>query len=300
MQCTVTGASGFIGRALTPLLERKEFTLSRWERSDPRFDLGAASGADVSQLWIDKLRGSEVLVHLAGAAHNKFSDAALRAINTDGAANLAAAALAAGVRRFIFISSAKVFGEGDDGPYAQQSPAHPQDIYAKSKWAAEQRLRQLTANSPMELVIIRPPLVYGSQAGANFARLRQLAGLRLPLPFAGVHNRRAMIGIDNLLDFILHCIESPAASDNTWLCSDNKPYSLAETIATIRAAEGRKPRLFSLPQSLLDAIATPILGGDNCRRLFGNFEIDIGTTRSALNWSPPYTMLEILQDRCEK
>ena len=299
LKVTVTGASGFVGRALIPALARRGISPLRWQRSEPLFDL-ANTSAQAYAKWIEALRDVDAVIHLAAHVHQlrpgHNTDASLpMRINRDGALRLAGAALAAGVKRFVFISTAKVFGEGDTGPYRADSVANPQDAYARSKWEAEQGLREMLDGSAMELVIIRPPLVYGPGAGANFARLKQLADLPLPLPIGAVHNRRDMIGIDNLIDFIALCIRSPAAAGGTWLCSDGAAYSLADAVRTLRRARGRPARLFSVPVAWLIRCADFILGRAAGQRLFGNFELDIGATRAQLNWSPPHSMLAIMQ-----
>ncbi len=293
----VTGAGGFIGRALVPFLEQQGAAVSRWRSADPRFDL-ATAGAHGA--WIDALRGIDVVIHLAAYVHQlnaaTANDYALaRRINRDGTLQLAQAALDAGVRRFVFVSTAKIYGEGAHGPYGRESAANPQDAYAVSKWEAEQGLRQLLAGTAMELVVIRPPLVYGAGAGANFARLKQLARLPLPLPISAIDNRRDMIGIDNLIDFIALCARAPAAAGGTWLCSDGAAYSLADVVTTLRRAKGMPPMLFFAPVAWVVRGASLVLGAAAAQRLFGNFEVDISASRAQLRWSPPYSMLAMLR-----
>lgn len=298
MQCVVTGANGFIGRALAKLLAQRGHTLTLWTRSSGWFDLASPS-QDNDQRWIEQLQHTDVVIHLAAHVHVIAGASAAEAeqhrqINCEGTLRLAKAAIATGVRRFIFLSSAKVFGEGEDGPYSSRSPARPQDAYSLSKWQAEQGLLQLAANTSMEVVIIRPPLVYGPEVGANFARLMELAQLPIPLPIAAIHNRRDMIGIDNLVDLIATCIDEPAAAGKVLLCSDGKPYSLADVVSIIRRAHGKPRHLFYLPPSWLNIAGKALLGGAATRRLFGNFELDISATRAALSWQPPLDMATIL------
>jgi len=298
MQCTITGANGFIGSALTTSLVQRGHTVAGWGRRSG-FDLTAAApAADLS--WIEQLRGSDAVIHLAAHVHAGAADSDLeserhRQINHQGTLRLATAALTAGVRHFVFLSTAKVFGEGENGPYGPQSPARPQGAYAQSKWQAEQDLQQLTAGTSMALTIIRPPLVYGPGVSANFARLAQLASLPIPLPLATIDNRRDMIGIDNLADLIATCLEQPAAFGKTFLCSDGQPYSLGEVVANIRAAHGKSSHLFALPANWINALAAAALGRAAAQRLFGNFELDIAATCAALEWRPRWTMTAILQ-----
>ena len=174
-----------------------------WPRTDI-FDLECNATAAPPPEWIAQLRGIDVVVHLAGLAHQRAgaqASASYFRINRDGTLRLAAAARAAGVKRFIFLSSAKVFGEGGSAIYSETTAPNPHDAYAQSKWQAEQLLRERFA-STLEIVILRPPLVYGRDAKANFASLMRLARLPMPLPLAGIENRRALIGIDNLVDLI--------------------------------------------------------------------------------------------------
>lgn len=267
-----------------------------WPSAQAVFDL---SNENALTQWVEKLHGIDVVVHLAAYVHQLKTTPANNSlamrINRDGTLRLANAALAAGVRRFVFVSTAKVFGEGAQTPYHLSSEATPHDAYACSKWEAEQALRHLTEGTPMELVIIRPPLVYGPHAGANFARLQRLARLPLPLPIKAIANRRDMIGIDNLVDFIALCTRAPAAAGGTWLCSDSNAYSLAQVVSTLRRALGLPPLLFYTPARWVEKFAEWILGAAAAQRLFGSFELDITETRALLQWSPPYSMLTIMR-----
>ncbi|HSB96322.1 MAG TPA: NAD-dependent epimerase/dehydratase family protein [Spongiibacteraceae bacterium] len=300
MQCAITGANGFIGSALTTSLVQRGHTVAGWSRSSG-FDLTATSPA-ADRSWIEQLRGSDAVIHLAAHVHVGGADRSVeserhRQINHRGTLRLATAALAAGARHFIFLSTAKVFGEGENGPYGPQSPAQPQDAYSQSKWQAEQDLQQLVATTPMALTIIRPPLVYGPGVSANFARLSQLARLPIPLPLAAIKNRRDMIGIDNLVDLIATCLDRPAAFGKIFLCSDGHPYSIGEVVANIRAASDKPRHLFALPANWINALGTAVLGKAAAQRLFGNFELDIAATCAALEWRPQQTMTAILQSR---
>jgi nucleoside-diphosphate-sugar epimerase len=298
LHCTITGAGGFIGRNLTSALTRRGHSSTGWGRASGWFDL-AAPPIDADRAWIKQLQGTDVVIHLAGRAHVQEGASAAEAelhrrINFEGTVRLARAAQAAGVRRFIFISTAKVFGEGEGGPYTAQSPANPQDAYAQSKWQAEQALLELAGAGAMEVSIIRPPLVYGPGVGANFARLVRLASLPLPLPLASIDNRRDLVGIDNLVDLIGVCVDHPGARNATLLCSDGEPYSLADLITHIRAAQGQPRRLFPLPAGLIAALARAAMGPAAASRLLSDFQLDISATRAALGWRPPSTMPQML------
>ncbi len=291
MRCLITGASGFIGSALAAHLRAIGQDVVAWPRSHD-FDLTNTSNFSG---WVDALKLVDTVIHLAGLAHQPQGgdDERYFRINRDGTLRLAAAARAAGVKRFIFLSSAKVFGEGGARPYRASTAPRPEGAYAESKWQAEQQLRA-DFGSAMELVILRPPLVYARHAKANFAALMRLARLPVPLPFAGVDNRRSLIGLDNLIDLIARCVTSPAAAGQTLLCADARSYSLADLIAAMRRARGRPPHLFRLPAPIFGLLKIG-LGAAASARLFGDFEIDSSETHRLLGWQPPFSMDEILR-----
>lgn len=298
MRCVVTGARGFVGRALVPLLERRGWLVERWDRrvdAGPHaraFDLDCAD-EDCAR-WRGWLEGVDAVVHLAARVHQLHERAPdplalYRRVNRDGCARLAAAAAAAGVGQFVFLSSAKVFGEGGEAPYRAASPPKPRDAYGISKFEAEQLLSQIAAQASMKVAIIRPPLVYGPGVRGNFERLQRLAASNWPLPLASVRNRRDMIGVDNLVDLIFFALAHPLQSGAILLGSDGAPYSLADVIANLRMVQGKKKKLFRFPPALLESAARALLGAPTADRLFGNFELDIAETR-ALGWSPRFAM----------
>ena len=294
MRCVITGATGFIGRTLIPHLRSTGHEVIAWPRQDT-FDLGHPAATPPDE-WVALLHGADAVIHLAGLAHQHTRAAAeYFRINRDGTALLAGAAQIAGVRRFIFMSSAKVFGEGGTQIYDETSAPAPMDAYAESKWQAEQHLRERAGCGAFEFVILRPPLVYGGDARANFGSLIRLARLPLPLPFAGVDNRRALIGIDNLVDLIGRCLACPEAAGRTLLCADAELYSLPAMINAIRRALNREPGLFRIPQPALGIIKA-LLGNAVSSRLFGDFRMDCSATCTLLNWSPPKSMETILRD----
>jgi UDP-glucose 4-epimerase len=298
LRCAITGAGGFIGRNLVAALEGRGHSATSWSRASGWFDL-AAPPPDAERIWAGHLQGTEVVIHLAGRAHVRGGSIEHETqlhhrINFEGTVRLAHAAQAAGVRRFIFLSTAKVLGEGADGPYSERSPAHPQDAYARSKWQAEQALRELAATGRIEVTILRPPLVYGPGVGANFARLIRLAELPLPLPLAAIDNRRDLIGIDNLVDLIAVCLDHPGARNASLLCSDGQPYSLGNLVAHIRTARARPRWLFSLPESWIRVLTRTAMGQEAAARLLDDFELDIGATCDALAWQPPFAMPAML------
>lgn len=300
MRCVITGAGGFVGRALLPFLAGRGWQVEGWSRNDG-FDLDAAgSGAD----WRRRLAGADAVVHLAARVHqlHEDGDAQLQRylrVNRDGTARLAEAAGAAGVGRFILLSTAKVFGEGGDGPYGEASPPAPRGAYAASKLAAEQALVEAAGCRGMEFVIIRPPLVYGRGVGGNFLRLQRIAALGLPLPLASVANRRDLVALDNLTDLIALALEHPAAAGRALLCSDGRPYALPELIAAMRRAAGRRPGLLPCPPPLLRGAGRLLLGEAAVARLLDNFELDIGETCRMLGWSPRTGLPETLRNMAQ-
>jgi nucleoside-diphosphate-sugar epimerase len=298
MRCVITGASGFIGRNLCSALSDRGYIVLPWTRRNKLFDIAESIDASTIEQWQGQLRNVDVVIHLAGIAHRLNNQSAVTErqyalINTEASIQLAQAALAAGVRRFIFISTAKVFGEGGPIAYSPESPPQPEDAYALSKWQAEQRLRALVDGSAMELVIIRPPLVYGAHAKANFALLQKLARLPLPLPFAALSNQRDLIALHNLIDLIYICIDHPNAVGGSWLCADAEPYSLGDMVAALRKADKCRPGLFSFPPALLKKLFLITLGKERAEKIVGDFRLDCTATRAQLNWFPKYSMRDV-------
>ena len=236
------------------------------------------------------LDGVGTVVHLAAIAHrSSLDDGELRRVNCDAAIRLAEAA-AGSVRRFVFLSSVKVHGEDSgNGTYAEDDTLNPQDSYGRSKLEAERALTETAARYGIELVIIRPPLVYGPEVKANFLRLLGWVDSGLPLPFASMRNRRSLIYVGNLVDAIARFAEHPAAC-GPFLVSDDESVSTPELVSRIARALGRPARLLPVPPALL-RVAGIIAGRrDEIRRLTGNLAIDSLRARRLLNWRPPYTL----------
>lgn len=291
----LTGASGFVGRAVATAAQARGHAVRTAGRSTPApgsdgvmiGDLGAAVD------WSQALAGREVVIHLAARVHvmrETASDpiAAFRAVNRDATIALANAALHAGVRRFVYISTIKGLGEGDESrPYRSSDAASPTDPYGRSKWEAEQALGELGAKSGLEVVIIRPPLVHGPGAGGNLRRLLRILSKGIPLPFASIKNRRAMVGVENLADLIVRVSTHPAATGRIFLVSDAETLSTPELIETLAEGTQRPSRLFPFPPSLLDGIARGLGFGAEAQRLFGSLEVDMTDTMEVLQWAPP-------------
>jgi nucleoside-diphosphate-sugar epimerase len=297
MRILVTGASGFVGTALCrELLARGHAVRAALRRRfppsvvPPRLQqiLVPDIGAEFDRRAL--VDGVDTVVHLAAIAHRSSpDDGELRRVNCDAAVRLAEAA-AGSVRRFVFLSSAKVHGE-DSGSraYTEDDALDPQDSYGRSKLEAERALTDTAARCGIELVIVRPPLVYGPGVRANFLRLLGLIDSGLPLPFASVHNRRSLIYLGNLVDAIARFAEHPAAR-GPFLVGDDESVSTPELVSRIARVLGRPARLLPVPPALL-RMAGMIAGRrDEMRRLTGNLAIDSLRARRLLDWRPPYTL----------
>jgi nucleoside-diphosphate-sugar epimerase len=283
----VTGGTGFVGQALVKRLGDQPMRLAT------RVD---AAG------WLKALVGITTVVHLAARVHvmhETKSDplTAFRTVNAGGTLNLARQAAAAGVKRFVFISSVKVNGESSPPgrSFAETDAPNPQDAYGQSKHEAEQGLRQLSADTGMEIVIIRPPLVYGPGVKANFAALMRAVQRGWPLPLGAVHNQRSLVALDNLVDFIITCITHPQAANQTFLVSDGQDLSTTELVRGMAQAAGVPALLLPVPVWALQAGATLLGKGDAVQRLCGNLQIDISKARSLLGWVPPVSVEEGLR-----
>lgn len=295
----VTGASGFVGRALVAeLLARGIRTREAVRRAitlHPGADCVAVGEVDNRTDWHGALTDVRLVVHLAARAHVMHESAAdplaaFRAINTEGTLNLARQAAEAGVCRFVFVSTIKVNGEGRNTPYTEFDLASPQDPYAISKWEAEQGLRDIAARTGMEVVILRPPLVYGPGVGGNFLRLMRAVDKGWPLPLGAVDNRRSLIYLGNLVDAIIACLTHPEAANKTFLLSDDEDVSTPELVCRLAAALHRPARLIPVPPALLRIAGTVSGRRQAMDRLLGSLTIDGGANWSKLSWSPTISM----------
>ncbi len=303
MRILVTGASGFVGTALCRELLARGHTVRAAVRR--RIPPGAVP-PQLDQILIPDIAaefdrsaladGVGTIVHLAAIAHRSNpNEAEIRRVNCDSAVQLAEAA-AGIVRRFIFLSSVKVHGEDSgSGAYGEDDALDPRDSYARSKLEAERALTETTARNGMELVLIRPPLVYGPEVKANFLRLLGWVDSGLPLPFASVRNRRSLIYVGNLVDAIARCAEHPAAR-GPFLVSDEETVSTPELVSRIARALERPARLIPVPPALLRAAGMIAGRRDEIRRLIGNLAIDSSRARRLLDWRPPYALEEGLAE----
>ena len=304
MKLLITGANGFIGSHLTSLLEAQGHQLLLATRGDIQVASATVSIDDIDTFdnWEARLSGIDTVIHLAARVHqmDEQSDQAVlnyQRTNVDASVRLAQAAVKCGIRRFIFLSSIKVNGEETrhgKSFSAMDAPA-PQDAYSESKLQAELALKEISSNSAMELVIIRPSLVYGPGVKANFLRLVELARSGMPLPFAGLKNYRDMVSVDNLCDLIAHCIDKPEAAGKTLLVSDDMAYSTADIVTAVRAISGLPQRIFYFPPGLVKILLS--LAGKRAvaDRLLGNLQVDISATIDTLGWTPKYTLEQTLR-----
>lgn len=300
MKVLVTGANGFVGQALCARLDQAGHqAVPGVRRARGMSGEQVVGGIDGTTRWADALEGCQAVVHLAARVHVMRDTATdpldeFRRTNVDGTLNLARQAAAAGVRRFVFISSVKVHGESTlpGHPFSESDAPAPQDAYGQSKLEAEQGMLTMAQATGMELVIIRPPLVHGPGVRANFQSLMRAVAMGLPLPLAAVDNRRSLVALDNLVDFIVTCIDHPAAANQAFLVSDGEDLSTPELIRQLARAMGRSPRLFALPMGVLRAVAALTGRQSALERVCGNLQVDISKARTILAWSPPQSVRE--------
>jgi len=298
MRVAVIGASGFVGRHLVAHLAAARVEGIAINR---RFDSAAASAAPPPRIVPEyagdsalraALAGVDTAIHLVARVHQRReSDPRARdaywRVNHQLALRWARAAVAAGVRRFVFVSSVKAVAETSAHPLDESCLPAPEDDYGRSKRAAEIDLMVDPALAGLERVIVRPPLVYGPGVGANFLRLMRIAAGPWPLPLAGARAPRSMISVANLADALLVCALSPVAAGRTYFVADAEDLSAARLIAELRGLQGRKAGLFRVPLPLLRALAAAAGQSEQLRRLFETLQVDSARIRSELGWSPP-------------
>mgnify|MGYP003590369131 CR=1 FL=1 len=295
----VTGATGFVGRAVCAALAEAGIPFVAAVRRPCAGMPQARVVGEISREtdWTGVLEGVDTVIHLAARVHlmrDTAADplAAYREVNTQGTLNLARQAAAAGVRRFVFASSVKVNGEGRAVPYRADDVPAPVGAYALSKLEAERGLLALAggAEAGMTVAIVRLPLVYGPGVGANFRRLMDLLRRGVPLPFGRVENRRSLVFVGNAADLMIRCLTHPAAGNRVWMVSDGEDLSTPALLRKVGVALGCPARLLPVPQGWLEAALRALGKGDFAQRLLGSLAVDIAGTRSALGWTPLFSV----------
>lgn len=301
----LTGGTGFVGRAVLDSLEKQlSLRLALRDSLPEGFSKSVEyvrASLSPDQDWADAVTGVTVVLHCAARVHVMNEESAdplreFRRVNVEGTLCLARQAAQAGVRRFLFVSSIGVNGGETFGhPFVADGQVAPHSPYALSKYEAEVGLRELAHETGMEVVVIRPPLVYGPNAPGNFSSLMKWLNSGVPLPLGAViGNRRSLVALDNLVDLIVTCIDHPAAANQTFLVSDGEDLSTSELLRRMGTALGKPARLLPVPSWLLEAGAAMLGKSALSQRLCGSLQVDISKTRELLNWTPPVSVDEAL------
>lgn len=300
----ITGGRGFIGRALCENLQSNNYLVHISSRTNIyptskkviSFNTGEI---DHKTKWNKALKGVDCIIHCAARTHNmkeldKNSLESFRKVNVEGTINLAKQAAANGVRRILFLSSVKVNGERTEGfsSFKNDDIPKPEDAYGISKWEAEKGLREVSRRTGIEIVIIRSPLVYGYGVKGNLKRLVKLINYSIPLPFSLIKNQRSIIGIDNLVDILIKCINNQNANGKIFLVSDDEDVTTPELLHYIASAMSKTAYLFPIPVSLLKFLCGLIGKKNEIDRLIGSLKLDINFTKKTLNWKPPVNVFE--------
>lgn len=301
----VTGGGGFLGRPLCLRLAGGGFDVRASVRTRPLVNVANVESVRVELTpeadWSGHLLGVDAVVHAAARVHMMRDQAAdplaeFRRVNTASTLRLARQAAASGVRRFVFLSSVGVNGAAtDERPFSELDAAKPHSPYAISKHEAELGLRDIAESTGMSVVVIRPPLAYGSHAPGNFGALVRAVARAWPLPLGSINNQRSFVGVDNLVDFICTCLQHPQAANETFLVSDGEDVSTPELIRRLAAAMQRPARLIPVPVVALRAVAGMLGRREAVQALCGSLQVDIGKARQMLGWVPTVTLEEGLR-----
>jgi UDP-glucose 4-epimerase len=300
-KCLITGANGFIGRAITAKLSADKLNLKlvvRNPKNAEGYDHFLVNSIDENTDWSDAFDDVHSVVHIAGLAHvlSPSNEAELKkkfeSVNTFGTLRLAREAALAGVKRFVFISTIGVNGVSNKLPFTAKDVPAPVDFYAESKLNAELGLSEIAEQTGMEIVIIRPPLVYGPGAPGNFGRLAKLAQTGLPLPLGAIHNRKSFVGIDNLVDFIATCLAHPNAAGKILLVSDDCDVSTTELLKVMAKASGKRALLIPVPVGVLRILGKLVGQQGTIERLCESLSIDISESKTILGWKPVLSLTE--------
>lgn len=300
MKILVTGANGFIGYALSRQLRSQLHDVIAAVRRSCNIPDVSVIADELS--WLNALANQDIVIHTAARVHaiNESEADTLttyRVVNVEGTRKLAEQAAAAGVSRFIYLSSLKVNGERtiSGNRFSSKDNASPEDAYGISKWEAEQELREVSARTGLEVVIIRPPLVYGPGVKGNFLYMLDWLVKGIPLPLGVINNQRSMVGIDNLMDLIVTCTDHPAAGNQIFLVSDDEDLSTTELLHRMSKALGEPACLVPVPSSLLQLGAKLLGKQGTAQRLLGNLQVDISHTKQILDWTPTVSVNEGLR-----
>lgn len=306
MKILLTGVSGFIGRHLMPVLVEDNNDIIAIVRDD---NIQETSRVKVVKLpsinkdtnWEPILQCVDAIIHLAARAHvlEEFVADPLeefRKINTHGTLHLAKCAANSGVKRFIFLSSIGVNGNKSIAPFTEKSVPNPVENYAISKFEAEEGLKKIASETGMEIVIVRPPLVYGPNCPGNFLALLKLISFGLPLPFGAIKNKRSFIDVNNLADFLLRCVERPEAANKTFLIADDEDISTPDLIRHLAKAMNRHSMLLYVPYGLLHIMAKLFGKASVLEKLCGSLQVDSSYARRTLNWVQPTSLFQGLND----
>lgn len=314
MKVVVTGANGFVGAALCQALAKHGHAVRKAVRSiqavkpanEPGVEVAAVGNINSQTDWAAVLSGVDVVIHLAARVHVMQESAAdplaeFRQVNVAGTERLARSAAACGVRRLVYVSSIKVNGESTEGgrKYTELDPPAPQDPYGISKYEAEQALHRVAQETGLEVVIVRPPLVYGPGVRGNFIQMLRVLGKGIPLPLASVDNLRSLVYLGNLVDALTMCATHPAAAGQIYLVSDGADISTPDLLRTLADAAGQRAHLLPCPIFLLRILAMLAGKGPQADRLLGSLRVESGKIRRELNWTPPYTLHQGLQATAE-
>lgn len=292
----VTGASGFIGQAVCKAFSDLKYSVCGAVRNKdivsplPNVTYVSVGDLALNLNWIDLLTGYDCVIHCAGIAEQKkiISKDIYRQINTEATKKLAEQCVITGVKKFIFLSSISVLGNftNYNKYFTQSGKVNPSGAYAQSKYEAEKKLLEINAKTSLEVIIIRPPIVYGNGAKGNISRLIKLLKLKLPLPFGLIENKKSFISIDNLVDILVCCIKHPNLKGKVFLVSDDEDISLKEFLRNIAKGIGYRLLFFPFPIFLLKLIANFFGKGAEINKLISNLQIDINYTKDTLNWKP--------------
>lgn len=307
----LTGSTGFVGSALQQqILASNKYSLTVAVRRavDVPANVRAVQVTDLTATtdWSDALQNIDAVIHSAARVHVMNDTSAdplaeFRKVNVDGTLALAKQAVAAGVKRFVFVSSIKVNGEGTvlGKPYTADDEANPSDPYGVSKYEAEQALLALSEETGLEVVIVRPVLVYGPGVKANFRSMMKWVSRSVPLPLGAIHNKRSLVALDNLVDLILTCVEHPAAVNQVFLASDGNDLSTTQMLQQLGVALAKPARLLPIPMNWLNFAFTVLGKKSFTQRLCGSLQVDITKNQQLLGWVPPVSVEDAMRKTAE-